>query len=91
MAKIISITEAKKNLLKLSRRGQEHGESFLIIRDLKLVSVLTPFDEYESLLETLNILEEDPDIRKKLVATEKEVAKGEFTEWRPPERRKKRA
>jgi|GEM_PF-2012518 len=91
MAKIISITEAKKNLLKLSRRNQEHGESFLIIRDLNLVSVLTPFDEYESLLETLNILEEDPDIRKKLVATEKEVAKSEFTAWRPPERRKKRA
>ncbi len=92
MAKIISITEAKKNLLRLSRRNQELGESFLIVRDSEPVSVLIPFEEYESLLETLNILEEEPDIKKKLKSAEREIARGKFTTWEPSaDLKKKRA
>ena len=89
MAKIISITEAKKHLLKLSRRNQEFGETFLIVRDSEPVSALIPFDEYESMVETLHILEDEPDVKRKLVAAEKEIARGKFTTWAPPVKRKR--
>lgn len=90
MAKIISITEAKARLLELSRRNQELGESFVVVKDSVPVSVLIPFEEYESLLETLDILEAEPDILAKLKKTEKEMTKGKFVEWKTG-RKKKRA
>lgn len=36
---------------------------------------------YESLLETLDILETEPDILKKLKKAEAEIAKGKFKVW----------
>ena len=90
MAKIISIAEAKKNLLKLSRRNQELGESFVFVKDSVPVSALIPFDEYESLLETLNILEEDPAVGKRLKAAENQIKRGEYSLWRS-QKVKKRA
>lgn len=90
VAKIISITEAKARLLELSRRNQELGESFVVVKDSVPVSVLIPFEEYESLLETLDILEAEPDILAKLKKTEKEMTKGKFVEWKAG-RKKKRA
>lgn len=83
MAQLISITEAKQKLLELARRNDNLGESFIILRDGRPVSALLPFDEYESLLETLDILETEPDIADKLRATQKAMAKGDYTVWRP--------
>jgi len=91
MAKIISITEAKQNLLKLARRNQELGESFIIVKDSEPISALIPFDEYESLMETLHILTEDPRIKRKLNAAERNIAAGQFTIWKPELKKKKRA
>ncbi len=52
--------------LSLARRNQELGESFIILKDGEPVSALLPFEEYEALLETLDILESKPHILKKL-------------------------
>ncbi len=90
MAQIISITEAKQKLLELSRRNVELGESFVVVKDSVPVSALIPFEEYESILETLDILETEPDILKKLKSAEKEVASGRFTRWESPKPKKKR-
>ena len=55
---------------------------------LKLsVSALLPFDEYESLLETLDILESEPDILRKLKTAEKEIKEGKFTVWKKGKKR----
>ncbi len=83
MAQLISITEAKQRLLELARRNEDLGETFVILRDARPVSALLPFDEYEALLETLDILETEPDIAKKLHAAQKAMAKGEYTIWLP--------
>lgn len=82
MAQLITISKAKQKLLDLARRNQEMGESFIILKDGEPVSALMPFDEYESLLETLDILETEPDILKKLKKTEKEMAAGQYKIWR---------
>lgn len=81
MAQIINISKAKQKLLELARRSEDAGESFIIIRDGEPVSALLPFDEYEALLETLDILEQEPDILKKLKKAQAEIRSGKFIEW----------
>ena len=82
MAKMISVTKAKQRLLELARRSDELGESFILIKDGEPISALLPFDEYESLLETLDILEDDPEIPAKLKRAEREIKKGHYAIWK---------
>lgn len=82
MAQLLPITKAKQKLLELARRNQELGESFIILKDGEPISALLPFDEYEALLETLDILETEPDIVKKLRRATKEVAAGKYVTWK---------
>ena len=82
MAQLLTISKAKQQLLELARRNQELGESFIILKDGVPVSALLPFDEYEAILETLDILESEPDILKKLKRSEKEIAAGHYKVWR---------
>ncbi len=81
MAQLLTISKAKQQLLDLARRNKDLGESFIILKDGEPVSALLPFDEYESLLETLDILETEPDILKKLKKTESEMKSGQYTIW----------
>ncbi len=82
MAQLLPITKAKQKFLELARRNQELGESFIILKDGEPISALLPFDEYEALLETLDILETEPDIVKKLRRAEKDVAAGKYVTWK---------
>ncbi|MFA4874520.1 MAG: type II toxin-antitoxin system Phd/YefM family antitoxin [bacterium] len=82
MAQLISVSKAKQRLLELARRSHDQGESFILLRDGEPVSAMIPFDEYESLLETLDILEDEPDILSKLKRAEKEMRKGKFAVWK---------
>ncbi len=82
MAQMIAISKAKQQLLDLARRSAELGESFIFLKDGEPVSAMVPFDEYESLLETLDILEDEPDIAAKLAHTKAEMKKGKYTVWK---------
>lgn len=90
MAQLLPITKAKQKFLELARRNQELGETFIILRDGEPVSALLPFEEYEALLETLDILETEPDIVAKLKKAEKAVATGKYTTWKKRQRSKSR-
>ncbi|MFC1496636.1 hypothetical protein ACFL52_04400 [Candidatus Margulisiibacteriota bacterium] len=48
---------------------------------LKKPAVLVDLDEYEGMKETLEILQEDPNILKKLKKAETEIKKGKTTSW----------
>ncbi len=82
MVRFISITEAKNKLPELTRRIQRLGESFVIVKDSEPVSAMIPFEEYESFLETLDILESEPDIVKKLKKAESEIKTGKYEVWK---------
>lgn len=93
MAQLISITEAKQRLTDLARRNRERGETFVLLRDSEPVSALVPFDEYESMIETLDILEQNPTIVSDLAKARAEIASGNFvtlkagkSRRRPPKR-----
>lgn len=87
MAQIISITEAKQKLLELSRRNVQLGESFVVVKGSVPVSAIIPFDEYESMLETLDILETEPDILNKLKKARREIKAGNYVEWKKTKRK----
>lgn len=82
MARFISITEAKNKLPELTRRIQRLGESFVIVKDSEPVSAMIPFEEYESFLETLDILESEPDIARKLKKAESGIRGGKYEVWK---------
>ena len=90
MPQLLTITKAKQQLLELARRMEELGESFIILKDGHPISALLPFDEYEAILETLDILESEPDILKKLKHAEKKIAQGHYKLWNKTTQKTKR-
>lgn len=52
----IPVSKAKTYFSELLKRIKEHHESFAITQRGKIEGVLLSFDEYESLIETLEIL-----------------------------------
>lgn len=53
---IIPVTAAKRELMKLLKKVQEGGDPLVITKDGKAAGILMSTDEYESLIETLEIL-----------------------------------
>jgi antitoxin YefM len=56
---IMSVTKAKAKLLDLTRKVQEDGRAYILTRDGEPVSALVPIEDYESLLETTEILADE--------------------------------
>ena len=61
----LPLSEAKTNLARLLSRVEEVGEQFVITRSGRPAGVLMSVDEYEGLLETLEILA-DGDLMKSI-------------------------
>lgn len=53
---IIPVTTAKRDLMKLLKQVREGGEPWVITRDGKAAGILMSADDYESLIETVEIL-----------------------------------
>ncbi len=74
---ILPVTEVKRNLLPLIKKVQKLQESIAITRNGKASAVLLSIEEYEGLLETLEILS-DPRLVKLLRKSKKEAKVGKF-------------
>lgn len=82
---ILPVTTVKRDLMKLLKKVQAEGNSLVITRDGKAAGVLISADEYEGLLETLEILSDkklmrslhkaDEDFRKGRLHTHEQVFK----------------
>jgi len=71
----ISLTELRPRLSDLIDRAHEHCERFLITRRGRAEAVLLSSEEFEGLLETLDILS-DQDLLRQLVEADRELAAG---------------
>ena len=71
----IPLSEAKSHLTRLLKEVEELGEGVLITRSGRPAGVLINAEEYEGLLETLEILA-DPTLRKAVRAGLAEAEKG---------------
>ncbi|MBU1261465.1 type II toxin-antitoxin system prevent-host-death family antitoxin [bacterium] len=60
---VISITEAKKGLLGLAREVMELGKVFTLTKHGKPAVVLMDAKEYESVMETLDILSDSEEVK----------------------------
>jgi prevent-host-death family protein len=65
---ILSVSKAKARLLDLTRKIQEAGRAYIPTRDGEPVSALVPIEDYESLLETMDILADKKTLRDLAVA-----------------------
>jgi len=54
--KILPISKAKARLLELTREIHEEGSAYVLTRDGEPVSALVPIEDYEALLETMDVL-----------------------------------
>ncbi|MGC4850339.1 type II toxin-antitoxin system Phd/YefM family antitoxin [Micromonospora sp. DT15] len=70
------LTEVRDNLREVVDTVVETGTEFIITRHGKPVAVVLGYDEYESLVETLNILSDD-DTMASIREGEAELAEGE--------------
>jgi antitoxin YefM len=78
MAKIVPFTEARANLTELLDDVEDKHEHVLITRNGRPAAVMVSPDEYESLEETLEILQ-DKDLMRALRKSEDDVRAGRLT------------
>lgn len=75
VAKIVPFTEARANLTELLGAVEDKHEHVLITRNGRPSAVMLSADEYESLEETLNVLQ-DKDLMEALGKSEGDVRAG---------------
>lgn len=78
MAKIVPFTEARSNLTELLDDVEDRHEHVLITRNGRPAAVMLSADEYESLEETLEILQ-DKDLMDALHRSERDIKAGRLT------------
>jgi len=75
LQEILPVTRVKKDLLEIIKRMEKLGEVVTITRNGVPVTVMLPFDRYEGLLETIEILS-DPKTMKFLKQSLKDFESG---------------
>ncbi len=73
--KIIPISEGRKKLLRLAKEARENLDRFVFTRNGKPELVLLNFNDYEDLLETLEIYE-TPGLVDTIIARKNDVLAG---------------
>lgn len=75
--KAVTATHAKNSFLEILRDAEERGEEVLVTRNGRPCAVVVSAEEWESLLETIEILS-DPDLTKKIDRALREREVGRF-------------
>ncbi len=77
----IPISEARKRIFEIAEEVQIPERVYTLTADGKPKAVLMSVEEYESLLETIAVLEDFPDIKKDVAETEEAFRTGEYKNW----------
>ncbi|MFA5830357.1 MAG: type II toxin-antitoxin system Phd/YefM family antitoxin [Candidatus Paceibacterota bacterium] len=77
----ISISEARKRIFEIAEEVQSPSKVYTLTSDGKPKAVIMSAEEYESWLETMEVLAEFPDIQKDFKETEKAFKTGEYKKW----------
>ena len=78
--KTITITEGRKELFKIAEEVQKPDTQYIFTIEGKPGVVLMSTDEYDSLMETMEILS-DPKIMEDIRKAEEEYERGEYCSW----------
>ena len=77
----ISISEARKRIFDIAEEVQLPERVYTLTADGKPKVILMSAEEYESLLETIAVLEEFPDIKKDIAEADEAFRTGEYKKW----------
>lgn len=77
----ISISEARKRIFEIADNVQSPNKVYTLTSDGKPKVVIMSAEEYESWLETMEVLSEFPDIKKDITETEEAFRTGEYKNW----------
>jgi prevent-host-death family protein len=75
---ILSITEARKNIFKLSDAVQKSGVYYTLVQHGRPKVVLMSADEFDSWQETMDVLREMPNLPKEIKKAREEFKRGEY-------------
>lgn len=78
--KTISITEARSELFNIADDVQKPDTQYVLTREGKPAVVLMSADEFDSIMETMEILS-DPKIMRDIRQAEKDYREGNYSSW----------
>ncbi|MBI1984610.1 MAG: type II toxin-antitoxin system Phd/YefM family antitoxin [Candidatus Wildermuthbacteria bacterium] len=76
----LSISEARKRIFEIADEVQKTGTYYTLTEKGKPKVVVLSAEEFESLIETLEVLE-DPETMERLREAEKAFEKGDYYDW----------
>lgn len=80
---IISTTEARRRIFELTADVQKPDRYYTLTENGRAKAVLLSIDEYESMVETLDVLRENPHALKDIAQSQAEFEAGDYKIWQP--------
>ncbi len=77
----LSITEARKRIFDIAEEVQKPGVYYTLTENGKPKAVVLSYEEYESIMETMDVMEEMPELGKELEESREAVKRGEHKSW----------
>ncbi|MDO8492980.1 MAG: type II toxin-antitoxin system Phd/YefM family antitoxin [bacterium] len=77
----ISISDARKRIFEIADEVQSPNKVYTLTADGKPKVVIMSAEEYESWVETLDVLRTFPDLEKEVTETDEAVRSGDYKNW----------
>lgn len=77
----ISISEARKKIFDIADEIQQPDVYYTLTENGRPKAVMLSADDFESLLETLEVIKDFPDIDKVIAQTEREIRSGSYKKY----------
>ncbi len=77
----ISITEARKRIFDIAKEVQTPNKVYTLTSDGKPKAVIMSAEEYESMIETMEVERIFPDIDKDIAEVKRAIKTGEYKKW----------
>ena len=77
----ISISEARKRIFEIADEVQQPDTHYVLTENGKPKAVILSAEEFESLIETLEVMEEFPDLEKDIQEVERDIKSGAFENY----------
>lgn len=77
----LPISEARKRIFEIAEEVQKPGIYYVLTEKGRPKAVILSYEEYDSLLETLGVLEEMPELGKDFKESRKAYKSGKYKTW----------
>ncbi len=77
----LSISEARKRIFEIADEVQKPGVYYVLTEKGRPKAVMLSYEEYDSIIETLEVMQEMPELDKDLQETRDAYKSGEYKTW----------